>query len=75
VVAGEQTRDLLDGLRVHTDRMERTLAAAHEDVRAEQRSLARLTGRPPGGDYTGMTAELVEAPLARAAAVRAEETR
>ena len=75
VVAGEQTRDLLDGLQVHTDRMERTLAAAHEDARAEQRSLSRLTGRPAGGDYTGTTAKLVEAPLARAAAVRAEETR
>ena len=40
VVAGDQATDLLQGLRVHADRMGRTLAAAHDDVRAEQRSMA-----------------------------------
>ena len=72
VVAGDQVSDLLRGLRVHTDRMGQTLAAAHHDVRAEQRSLAALTGRPPREDYLGATVALIEAPLARAVAVLAD---
>ena len=72
VVAGDQTCDLLGGLCVHTDRMLETLAAAREDVHAEQRSLAELTGGVPRGDYLGASAAFVEAPLARAAAVLAD---
>ena len=72
VVAGDQTRELLGGLRVHTDRMLETLAAAREDVHAEQRSLAELTGGAPREDYLGASAAFVEAPLARAAAVLAD---
>lgn len=72
VVAGDQVTDLLAGLRVHTDRMASTLAAAHDDVHAEQRSMAALADRPPGEDYLGATAAFVEAPLARAAAVLAD---
>lgn len=72
VVAGDQVTDLLAGLRVHTDRMASTLAAAHDDVHAEQRSMAGLTDRPPRDDYLGATAAFVEAPLARAAAVLAD---
>ena len=72
VIAADQVTELLEGLRVHADRMGRTLAAAHEDVRAEQRSMAALTGRPPREDYLGATAALIEAPLARALAVLAE---
>jgi 3-carboxy-cis,cis-muconate cycloisomerase len=68
VIAGDQVTELLQGLRVHADRMGRTLAAAHDDVRAEQRSMAALTGRPPREDYLGATAALIEAPLARAVA-------
>lgn len=72
VVAGDQVTDLLGGLRVHADRMARTLDAALEDLHAEQRSLADLVGRPPRGDYLGATAAFVDAPLARAAAVLAQ---
>lgn len=72
VVAGDQATDLLGGLVVHADRMGRTLDAAHDDVHAEQRSLADLAGRAPRGDYLGATHAFVEAPLARAAAVLAD---
>jgi 3-carboxy-cis,cis-muconate cycloisomerase len=72
VVAGDQATDLLAGLVVHADRMGRTLDAAHDDVHAEQRSLADLAGRAPRGDYLGATHAFVEAPLARAAAVLAD---
>ena len=64
--------DLLDGLRVHADRMGRTLDAARDGVHAEQRSLADLAGHAARGDYLGATAAFVEAPLARAAAVLAD---
>lgn len=74
VIAGDQVTDLLRGLRVHADRMGLTLAAAHDDVRAEQRSLAALTGRPPREDYLGASIALIEAPLARAVAVLAHPT-
>jgi 3-carboxy-cis,cis-muconate cycloisomerase len=69
VVAGDQMTDLLSGLRVHTDRMAATLARAHDDVHAEQRSMADLAGRPLRESYLGSTAALIEAPLARAAGV------
>ena len=72
VVAGDQTSDLLSGLCVHTDRMLETLAAAREDVHAEQRSLVEVTGAVPREDYLGASAAFVEAPLARAAAVQAD---
>jgi 3-carboxy-cis,cis-muconate cycloisomerase len=72
VIAGDQVTDLLSGLQVHADRMGRTLAAAHDDVRAEQRSLADLAGRPPRADYLGATAAFIEVPLARAVAVLAD---
>jgi hypothetical protein len=52
--------------------MASTLAAAHDDVHAEQRSMAGLADRPPRDDYLGATAAFVEAPLARAAAVLAD---
>ncbi|MCW2794419.1 MAG: pcaB [Nocardioides sp.] len=71
VVAGEQTTELIDRLEVHPDTMAATLAAAGDDVRAEQRSMAGLAGHAPGGDYRGATDAFVEAPLARAAGVLA----
>ena len=71
VVAGEQVTDLLDGLRVHADRMGATLEAARDDVRAEQRSMADLAGTTPGEGYLGVTDAFLEAPLARAAGVLA----
>ena len=71
IVAGAQTADLLGGLRVHTDRMAATVAAAHDDVRAEQRTMAALAGHPPRDDYLGLTRDLVDQVLTRAA--RSEE--
>jgi 3-carboxy-cis,cis-muconate cycloisomerase len=72
VVAASHTTELLDRLRVHADRMAATLAAATDDVRSEQRSMADLAGTQPGGDYLGAADAFVEAPLARAAGVLAE---
>lgn len=75
VVAAGQTTDLLRGLRVHESRMADTLAASVDAVRAEQRGMAELAGHEPSGDYLGATDALLEAPLARAAGVLAEEPR
>lgn len=72
VVAAEQTTDLLDDLQVHPERMRATLEAAREDLRAEQRGMADLAGAPPQEQYLGATAPFLEAPLARAAGVLAE---
>ena len=71
VVAADQTTELLGGLQVRAERMRETLAAAHDDVRAEQRTMADLAGHGPGGAYLGAAAAFVEAPLARAAGVLA----
>lgn len=83
LVAASQTTDLLRGLRVHPEAMADTLAAARDQVRAEQRataSFARSRHRPtpdpepepetePEGPYDGAAPELVDAVLARARAV------
>jgi 3-carboxy-cis,cis-muconate cycloisomerase len=74
VVAGEQVGELLSGLHVHADRMERTLRAADHGVRAEQRSLAGLLGSAPRDDYSGASAAFIEAALARAATTLAHAT-
>jgi 3-carboxy-cis,cis-muconate cycloisomerase len=66
LVAGSQTADLLDELRVHPERMRRTLEAAHEQVRAEQRAMAELAGHEPVGHYLGVAGELVDVQIARA---------
>ena len=73
--AGSQTTDLLAGLRVHPDRMRATLDAARDDVLAEQRSMAALTGADahPDPDYLGAAGPLVDAVLDRARA-HLEET-
>jgi 3-carboxy-cis,cis-muconate cycloisomerase len=64
VVAGSQATDLLAGLRVHTDRMAATLAAA--DVGSEQRSMVELAGIQPRTDYLGANDEIIDAVLDRA---------
>jgi 3-carboxy-cis,cis-muconate cycloisomerase len=74
LAAGSQTGELLAGLKVNTDRMATRLADARDDVRAEQRSMADLAGTPAGGDYLGASDAYLEAPLARAARILAEET-
>jgi 3-carboxy-cis,cis-muconate cycloisomerase len=71
VVAGGQTAELLAGLDVRADRMVATLGAAHDDVRAEQQTMAGLAGRTPDGSYLGTTDAFLEAPLARAAGILA----
>lgn len=73
LVAGAQTADLVEELRLHPDRMAATLAAARDDVQAEQRAMAELAGHEPAGDYLGAAGELVDAVLLRAR-VRLEET-
>jgi 3-carboxy-cis,cis-muconate cycloisomerase len=74
VVAAAQTTDLVAGLQVHEERMAATLAA-EADVRAEQAAMSELTGREPRPDYLGAGTAFLEAPLARAAGVLAEEAR
>jgi 3-carboxy-cis,cis-muconate cycloisomerase len=73
-VAAGQVTELLSGLTVHADRMAETLDAARDPIRSEQRSMAALSGSAGAdgeGDYLGITAALLEAPLARAAGVLA----
>ena len=65
VVAAAQTTELLTGLQVDAERAAANLAAAG-DVRAEQRSMAELTGRPSHSEYTGASEQLVDAVLQRA---------
>jgi 3-carboxy-cis,cis-muconate cycloisomerase len=72
VVAAEQCTELVSGLRVHADRMEQTLTAAHDAVSAEQHRMADLAGREPSRTYVGATDAFLEAPLARAAGVLAQ---
>ncbi len=66
LVAGDQSGDLLAGLRVHPERMAQTLRAAGDAVHAEQRNLADTVGRAPAGAYLGEAGALVDAVLARA---------
>jgi 3-carboxy-cis,cis-muconate cycloisomerase len=65
VVASAQATELVTGLRVDSERMATTLAAAGDDVRSEQRSMAELAGTDAGGEYVGATEAFLEAPLAR----------
>ncbi len=66
LVAASQTSDLLDGLVVHADRMAATLAAAGDDVLAEQRTMAGLAGHDPASSYLGDASAYVDQVLARA---------
>lgn len=68
VVVAAQTTDLLRRLGVDADRAAARLAEVEDDLRAEQRSLAGLTGREPLPSYDGLAGELVDEALARAAA-------
>jgi len=64
VVAAAQAVELVQGLRVDRRRMAATLAAA-DGVRAEQRAMAELVGRPPGETYTGLADEIIDDVVAR----------
>ncbi|OPX09590.1 lyase family protein [Mycobacterium sp. AT1] len=66
VVAAVHTTELLTGLRVDADRASANLAAAG-DLGAEQRTMAKLTGRQPNSTYEGVADRLVDATLDRAA--------
>ncbi|HEU5037995.1 MAG TPA: lyase family protein [Nocardioides sp.] len=62
LVAASQTADLVAGLRVDTDRMAATLAAAGDAVLAEQRSMTH----DPAPTYLGDAAAYVDQVVARA---------
>ncbi|MEQ6901477.1 lyase family protein [Nocardioides sp. YIM 152588] len=66
VVAAAQTTGLLRGLGVDTDRMAAHLAAFEDDLLAEQRSVAAVTGRPPAATYRGLVDDLIDEALVRA---------
>jgi 3-carboxy-cis,cis-muconate cycloisomerase len=66
LVAVSQTSDLLDGLRVHDDRMAATLDAAGDDVLAEQRTMAEVAGHDPAPTYLGTIGPMIDAVIARA---------
>jgi 3-carboxy-cis,cis-muconate cycloisomerase len=66
LVAVSQTADLLDGLQVQADRMAATLAAAGDDVLAEQRTMAELAGHEPALTYLGTIGPMIDAVLERA---------
>lgn len=65
VAAAAQTTELLAGLTVDADRAAANLAAAG-DLLGEQRTMAELTGRRAGTDYTGVAGRLIDAVLQRA---------
>ncbi len=69
VVAGRQTTALVEGLRVHTDRMFANLSAAGDAMTSEQRSMAAVAGHEPGARYLGLADALITAQLDRATAV------
>ncbi len=66
LVASSQAVDLLTGLRVNAERMAATAEASHEDLRAEQRTMARIAGHEPTGDYTGAARAICDEVVARA---------
>ena len=72
LTAGSQVTDLVTELVVDPARMRATLDAAHDDVHAEQRSLAQLAGHATEGDYLGAAGSLVETAIARAQALLKE---
>ena len=65
VVAAAQTTQLITGLHIDSERAAANLAAAG-DLRAEQRTMAELTGRAALSGYTGAADHLVDAALQRA---------
>jgi 3-carboxy-cis,cis-muconate cycloisomerase len=70
LVAASQTTELLSGLQVDTGRMADTVAAARDQLLAEQGSISGTTTEP--GDYLGVTAAVIDAALARARGNREE---
>lgn len=68
VVAASQTTELLEGLRVDTDRMAANAEAVASSLLAEQTSIAPPSAGEPAErlvDYLGASDELVDAVLAR----------
>lgn len=66
LVAAAQTSELVRDLVVDTDRMGSRAHEAEGTLRAEQRSMAHLTGRDPAATYLGTADDLVDAALDRA---------
>lgn len=73
VVAAVHTSELVTGLRVDADRAAANLTAAG-DLGAEQRTMAKLTGRELNSTYLGVADRLVDAALDRAARYRKDAT-
>jgi 3-carboxy-cis,cis-muconate cycloisomerase len=74
VVAASQASDLLGSIRVDPGRMSEWVAVFADDLSAEQRGLAAVVGREPRPTYVGLTDDLIDEVLARAAALGTEET-
>jgi 3-carboxy-cis,cis-muconate cycloisomerase len=66
LVAVSETVDVLSGLTVRADRMAATLAAAGDDLFAEQRTMADLAGHRPAPTYFGDAGSLIARALHRA---------
>lgn len=66
VVAASQASDLVRGLRIDPDRTAARVAELDDDLRAEQRAMARLTDRPPSTTYLGLVDDLIDETLDRA---------
>ncbi|MCM0622316.1 lyase family protein [Nocardioides bruguierae] len=70
VVAARHATDLLAGLEVRVESMAARAADLHEDLTAEQRTLAAVAGHEPGardgGAYLGLVDAVVDEALARA---------
>lgn len=66
LTAASQSVELISGLEVHADRMAATLAGSGDSVRAEQRAMATLAGRPPLPSYDGQAGAIVDAIVLRA---------
>jgi 3-carboxy-cis,cis-muconate cycloisomerase len=69
VVAASQAADLLGGLRVDAERMAARAREASSDLLAEQRSVSSLLPAGADGSYLGVSGELVDQGLMRAADV------
>ncbi|WP_439029350.1 lyase family protein [Gordonia terrae] len=65
VVAAAEATDLLAGLQVDIDLAAENLADA-QGIRAEQQTMAELTGREPAPDYLGATDIFIDNALQRA---------
>lgn len=69
LTASSQAVDLVTGLRVNAGRMADTAASSADDLRAEQRTMAKIAGHEPSGDYLGAAHLICDEVVARAEAL------